>query len=460
MIPQINVDERRAVHHWAVATTNPFFEQNRSTLEALFYMSLEAHNGNYSVIDLQQDLLVTMISADRVRNRYHRYKTLFGKARVGLAKVGAKLDRLRAAQERFEEMSDIETSARWFRDKIRFIGDGVAWRGLNYDRAILRLLSEHAPVAVPQFNKGLLTELGVLLELSESNNRLVLNAITNFLRVGDITVISDKADDIRLVEVKAGSRTTARTLRQGAYLTLIQQGIESGIHPLGSMRMRKVITRQPVSTQIPILENAIKQAEERLASSRLFGDYMALAVFATDRIVDEVPEPEQERLRASIFDRFYKVRKSKSDVLLPPIDSLFLMNYFSPNAAPYAVFQIEPRYRLKLITGEIAIFTTINLSGFARWLRKRGWDVQILVPDEDTKDPNLQYIPAMRVDRGAASIEVDATIFLTAAIELWQPETLEMTIKVIFEDIPPSTRVMKEQFLTVNYPNHGKWAWD
>jgi len=73
-------------------------------------------------------------------------------------------------------------------DRIRVIGDGIAWRALDYDRASLRLLAEHAPVAAPQLDTGLANEVGALMELAKRYEIVVLNAITNFLRVGDITL--------------------------------------------------------------------------------------------------------------------------------------------------------------------------------------------------------------------------------------------------------------------------------
>ena len=347
-------------------------------------------------------------------------------------------------------------------DRLRSIGDGIAWRFLKYDRAILRLLAEHAPVSTPEFNKGLISELNELVRLAEEEEHdVLLNAITNFLRVGDITTCHLTTGNFDLVEVKSSKHTDSRIQRQGEYHTLVQEGLQSGVSQLGGMKIRRVMAQKPLRSHIRSVEHAMREAEERLGASRKFGDYLSVIVFAPDKIVDSVPEENWDQLRSPLFDRLFSVCKSSSDIVLPVLDSLFLMSHFSPNIAPYTIYPIHPRFRFALITGEIVVMSMLNVSGLAHWLEKRGWTVTMLqVPDQlpDNHDPPV--VPVFRMFKGDLEVEIDLSILMVAAAEFWMPESVEELASTIMQEVPPRSQGEPGQYSQVNFPNTGKHAWD
>ena len=340
-------------------------------------------------------------------------------------------------------------------DRVRSIGDGVAWRVLDYDRVNLRLLSEHQPISVPQVDSGLRTELEELLRLGEEGGRIILNSITNCLRVGDLTVYRPDTGEVRVVEVKSGGKTTARTRRQGDYSLLVQEALKSDIHPMGDIHLQRIIAKKPQRTYVFSLERAILKAEDKGTATRRFGDYLSIGVFDLGQIISHVAKERWPQSWAPVLDGLLSVKARKSDFVTPMMDNISVIGTFSPNVAPYAIFPMERRLRFGLLTGEFFVMTLLNVSEFARWLEKRGWETEILTAAADPPQPDgtPDHVPVLRVTKGPRSVEVGMAIFLAAAIELNMPETIESVIEATINREP-------DGYVQVGFPNTGKYAWD
>ena len=77
------------------------------------------------------------------------------------------------------------------------------------------------------------------------------------------------------------------------------------------------------------------------------------------------------------------------------------------------------------------------------------------LPDMTSSDDQFQYIPVLRVKKGRKETEINLDILALAALEFWMPESLERMIATTLNE---ATRDVS--FLTVNFPNVGKYAWD
>jgi len=456
MIPRVKIDESKIIHGFARASTHPYYFKNLPILKDLFLRSLKERAT--PSLDLQVDLLECLLLIDSGRRRYRRYQELLGRALHTLARTDAKRDRIICAQILMESMEDGEIAGHALEQRLRSIGDGLAWRILNYDRASLRLLAEHAPVSTPQVNIGLRTELVELLRLTyEEGLVALLNAVTNFLRVGDITAIDPTTNTVTLREVKSGAKTTARTRRQGDYLAVVQEGLDSGIHPMGGEKLRRRITTRPLKTYVLSVERAMREANETLAASRLFGDYLAVAVLPIEILVS-VPEDQWPDTWRRHVGRLKGVQRKSSDILLGPETNVFALSTFSPNLAPYTVFPIDPDLRFSLMTGEFIVISMLNVSGLARWLAKRGWKAEVLVPGEIRREAAFLHVPVLSVSSGRISVQLGLVNLIIAATEFWMPESIEETIKAIAVD--PGTVSIDDRYSHFVFPNDGRYAWD
>ena len=361
-------------------------------------------------------------------------------------------------------MTEAEAATVFFMERLRAIGDAIAWRFLGYDRAILRLLAEHPAISTPQLGVGLATELDELIRLAEENELpVLLNAVTNFLRVADITTYDPATQQVRLVEVKAGKGVTARTQRQGEYINLVQEGLDTGVHTLSGRKIQKILAEHPLLTYARSVEGAMREAEKRLTASRLFGQYMGIGVFAQEKIIGTVSEDDWPKLWDLVFDRIAKLWRA-SDVVLPRMDNLFAVTHFTPNLAPYAIFPMAPEYRLGLLTGEYLVISYLNISGLARWLEKRGWRVEVVPPSDQLPDPSdFPYLGAMQVWKGPVGVEIGLDLLMVAAGEFHMPESIEISIEATLKAALANSDLRRESvdnLWQVTYPNRGKYAWD
>src|SRR2546429_5248136 len=117
-----------------------------------------------------------------------------------------KIEKLKAAPPGAADIEAVSAKQQRYtvlRRALRDIGDGIAWRLLDYDRAALVSLASHA--RKPHINlEGLPAELNAFADIwnKHPGSLLVLNDLTHFLKKADITVRRD-ADHFEFVEVKS-----------------------------------------------------------------------------------------------------------------------------------------------------------------------------------------------------------------------------------------------------------------
>ena len=452
MYYNIHIDPYKDLPLFTKVVSSSFYTNYYPLIKELFSKSIKAHSGNYSVFDLQKELLTLILNVNQARKKYLHDKDLCGRGLNRLVNKGAPQKRIRYVKNSLDKMQDYADAAVWIIRQFRAIGDSIAWRFLKYDRLALRLLAEHDYVQVPEIDRGLLTEMNVIENLNAQGHAFILNAISNVLRVGDIIVFDKGSNTYRVMEVKTSPKQTYKIQRQSKYRDLIQECLDMGLLNIKGVSIMKQVSDKPLVTYIKSIENALIEANQKLVSSRLFGDYLSVGVFALTKIVKECSENEMVQLQGSVLDRCYSVRRNKKDIILPPMSNIFCMAHSIPNFAPYAIFPIKPELRFKLLTGEFLIISFLNISGLARWLIKRGWQVELIKPKNRTSMVNdeFKFNPIMRVN----NIQLPLDMFSIAAIEFWMPESIETQIDRV-------TRLRTDEiFHIVNFPNIGKYAWD
>ena len=354
-------------------------------------------------------------------------------------------------------------AAEFFLGQLRSIGDGIAWRFFDYDRAALRLLAEHPYVSVARLGTGLYAEIQECVRLAAQGQPFLLNSITNFLRFGDITVYDRSADTFKLIEVKAGKLQTFRTRRQAKQLALVQEGLQKGSHPafLGTV-ITKIVSEKPLLTYAKALESAMAEAKQKqqCASSRVFGDYLSFGVFDTRRLIS-LPEKDVKRIQANVANRCTSICSNKSDVLLPIYCTNMLPAlHFCRPLAPHTIFPIAPDLRFALMSGEFRLISQLNITGLERWLKKRGWTTQpISLPAEIPAGEAVPYVPVLRIRKGNSpmSVEIPLDILAVACMELWMAESIERAVEAILNEGISS---MANTAYAVNFLNVGERAWD
>lgn len=459
MYYKTRIDPYKDVPLYARVVSSSFYIRNRHIVEELFYRSIQANIGEYSLFELQKELLATLINVEQAREKCLHDKGLCRKGLKRLGQKGAPRERIKYVQDCLETIQDYIDAAEWIVRQLRSIGDSIAWRFLKYDRSALRLLAEHDYVQVPQVGRGLSTEIEAIQYLREKGYSFIWNAITNFLRVGDVTIFDEENDKYWLMEVKTSLRQTNKTRRQSEYRGFMQECLGSGLLDIKGVTITKQISDKPLLTYVKSVDSAITEANNELVSSRLFGDYLSVGVFALAKMLKECSETERENLQDEILRRCLSVVRKKDDITMPPMSNIFRMAHFIPNFAPYPIFPLDYDARLKLLTGDLFLISILNVSGLARWLIKRGWEVAIVdIHDSAPNHNEFEFRPFLKAFRNygdykkGAEIPLDA--FSIAAVEFWMPESIENSLSKVIELDSEAI------FHIINFPNYGKCAWD
>ncbi len=144
------------------------------------------------------------------------------------------IDDIRTKQQILERVGRQELVARASQHTLRQVGDGIAWRGLQYDRRAFTILGEGEPVGRLAQGIGREAELAELGRLWEAEAVFAIhNDLTNRLRHGDLTAIRETeggASDVTLIEVKAGVRAddTPQLRRLARATELLRDGRQLG----------------------------------------------------------------------------------------------------------------------------------------------------------------------------------------------------------------------------------------
>lgn len=154
---------------------HPTFERNRAKIKELLFVSKRIGRDPQMLLQFQKSVLEYIL------------------------KIEEFIAKIKSGSE--DEKSNVRAYKHLIR-VLKWIMDGVALRLLKFDSNAYRVLSESRNPG-QQFNKaGLNFEVQKLDEIFAQGEIAILNDITNFLRLGDITKIDYKNHKIKLIECK------------------------------------------------------------------------------------------------------------------------------------------------------------------------------------------------------------------------------------------------------------------
>jgi hypothetical protein len=296
---------------------------------------------------------------------------------------------------------------------IRQIGDGIAWRCFGYDRAVLRLLSQRS-TKQQTLAEGTAHELQEWARTFDNNHGVpILNAITNVLAIGDVTVAKPDGSG-EIIEVKASKATSRRLTRQKRKMREVVELLNFGHGEVDEKELTLLrFDMLPENDLQALLELLDRASIEGWSAGRIspccYVECMNSAVLknSKDAIANFEAFREAEAV-AFIAKGDYVSEMTSLDVLA-----------FTPNCAPFSIFPFPAKRCVELMIGATAYKSYFNESAFFRELESKGW----------------------RFKRSAAQIVAESRGFATAADVIGEVEKDGMRIS-----IPPSyvTRMQME----------------
>lgn len=304
---------------------------------------------------------------------------------------------------------------RMYSNAIRGIGDGLAWRALGYDRAVMRLLGERQ-------TKQHLSSEGTLEELREwsyhfetGSGIAILNALTNCLAFGDVTVARDDGS-AEIVEVKANKTKSSRKIRQKQAMSEVVTLLSTGEGKNEDRDVRIEILPITPETSLDKVEDLLNAAGENGWAARRISDFLYVEAFDFRK----VKHPEDVR------DLTKNIRKNTIGPWEDKEDFVFDMNTldtigYTPNCAPFSIFPFRARTCVDLLIGAKFYVAFQNVSAIGREFEKRGWliekDFKTLM---DEKSPEA----FLHLRKGPFHCTVPPSEFMRMQIEALRPKTL------------------------------------
>lgn len=299
---------------------------------------------------------------------------------------------------------------RAFANVVRSIADGVAWRALGYDRAVLRALCQ---------NRGSqhITSPGAAEELREWSRQFdqgegvaILNSLTNWLTHGDITVVRDDGS-VEVIEEKSSKTTSNRTVRQKQRMRELVTFLSTGKGQLEGKTVQ-------VGTLDIFPHNGLSALRELLEATNSPPGYAAARISNSTyiecvdfRVVEKGAETgliaQRDSMVADWIENDDDIHQSRS------FDCLG----FGPNLAPLSVFPFEPKVCIDLLTGAKAYFVLLNVTGVARQFEHRGWQI-VTTPQQVFENSGNFDEDFMTVRKEGFTATVPPAAFMRMQMEL------------------------------------------
>ncbi len=260
----------------------------------------------------------------------------------------------------------------------KYILDGLAWRVLDYDRHFLRstVESQRYSASVDLSPKNYDGTLNVAMNMvTKNNSRVLLNDVTNFLRIGDLTEVGKKTIIWELKESgkkKLSIYTLPSTVGKQLRKVVQVQGVRD-------LRIMPSATQPFKIEDIPIkfkhylkdVKAVITKSRSEIVASRYVSDYLFISCVDMNRLGEHLKNQKKISLPHAKW--------TKPDVVMihTNYDHFFEKGGdFLRNCAPYSIYPLSGKDCMDLISGNLLLTAELNLTKLENIIRTRDWTVQ------------------------------------------------------------------------------------
>lgn len=303
---------------------------------------------------------------------------------------------------------------------IRDISDGIAWRLFDHDRAILHYLADRP--GRPHIDVGgiesELREFGRVF--NEEDGIAILNDMTHFLKVGDVTVIKEAGDVIEFIEVKRGHRTSGRITRQRQEMRETVEFLSTGLREHGGSQLQIVDLDIAPQHFFPHVRRVLDAAGRNGSALERIGDHLVVYCLDSLRISGE---SDLDRALSTIDEAGeVAVRwQDEGDMVVPfsSLDKYLQVRWY----APFAIYPFDDLQCVKLAAGGLILNAYVNASAVLRYIDQRGWRTIGTVWESTSTDHESPNHVAM-VQKEAMTSTISPLEFGRLGYEFLRPRTL------------------------------------
>ena len=346
---------------------------------------------------------------------------------------------------------------------LKTIVDGIVWRNIHFDRSILRLIATNRITGYVDINEpGFRGVLNIAKSFTwHRKNVVIINDLSNFLRVGDLTEISKSG--IFIHESKAKGKKirniftllqdvsrTSKITKQSERLLKVQTAITHRKIFLNSnqtVHIRNI--KVPFKNYLNDVKKIILRAKSEGFFSKKITDYLVVSCF------DPIKGVELKR-KGKIEDwNDFKTAEDwdNTDFILPFTNTdTFYKNedFFIPNWTPYSIFPFSSKICLELLSGRLLLTAILNISKIYHYFEENDWEVDGISLDEFIRRsqkikslyPNIyeayNYDETLCVlKKGKFNLAIPATIIFRIGMDFMSAETILLEVKRIYKEAVP-----------------------
>ena len=404
-------------------------------LEDYLTVARKRQNNRIAIAKVQLHLVEELLIA---QGAIKHYRKKFEELNAGLVTAET------ASEQVKEDLKRVERELFFHRahaNCFRAIGDSIAWRALGYDRAALRALSGNA-VKQQILEQGTINELHQWSSTFDTGQGLaILNALTNWLAIGDITVVKNDGE-MEIIEVKSSNADSSRVSRQKQRMREVTDLLKNGKGTLEGQEVTIVRFDIAVENDLPALFHLLEEAGRSGYAGGRINNCCHIEAFdfrvmgGAEKVWKQGVEQTQKEIASWT---------EKND-LVTRMDSLDILA-FTPNCAPFSVFPFPERLCVELLTGAKNYSCFLNLTELGREFERHGWQVEKW-PQELMKKGADRETPFFRLRRDGMHPEIPPADVMRIEMETIRPQVLIHTLDAAFElgpgGLSPSSVVVYE----------------
>lgn len=244
--------------------------------------------------------------------------------------------------------------------------DGVAWRLLKFDRVSLRQIAEHNRTG--HIERGFIAEVSKAKDIVENSNFFVVfNDLTNFLRFGDLTVISE--DKVLIDEIKLKGKAKGNQKEQ---LDLLLKRLNKKKFSIGDAVADFLSVPGKPSSFLPEVEKVMKDAKS--SSKGIAASKVSPYLWVSCVYVDKILSFNKDFEKVKPFIPLSPFRGERESILIPT-NNLFLFDTFTPNFAPYTIYPFNEELIADIILGKCILESHLSQRGLKKSIEGKGWGV-------------------------------------------------------------------------------------
>jgi len=277
---------------------------------------------------------------------------------------------------------------------MRQIADGIAWRSVGFSRFTIRVVSQaHSPGSTQGKEVGRKKEIAYALNAVGNRNFVLIHDATNYLRVGDLSLLKEISGTPFLGEVKnkkgiATAIDIGERLEESKPITKQESRLLQAQIMLSSRQWKINGQRLNVSEIMPTkkdylasLNAVLKQAMNKGAYGRSVSPYIYIEAFDVRKLVTEFKD-------AKTLETLLDALPSPSTELIgiysnyDAIQTL-LDNEVVRSGPPHSIFPLSAEVTAKVMTGQMVFRVMILRKELEQEFLKYGYEFSL---DEQALD--------------------------------------------------------------------------